>query len=441
MRVIGIALSFAIVGIAGCNGGGGKNQHDASSAEVAVVTTGSLAPIPGARVVVHRADGTPLDILVTGSDGLAVIDDPAVGTMVTIVTTAGGDAWLRTIASIEAGDELLVPIPGGGAVPTPTPVATPDFAFSSDYPGAFGFALELGCSVDIVLATSGSAQVGQDCISTNGSYDAVALAADAGINPLAFSVLEDVATSETSLQFPAWRTDFMSVTLEVTGAPPGVHDLFGSVLTRADRGAFGTGDTAVNSTGGTGSFVIRLIPEPAVGTVTGLDFSYGTGMPADGRGLHFVGESVVTAAQSLDLGDVALPRVSEVTFVSGTSASIAWTSTRTLDGDVLQVSSAWVTGSDLTEWILYAPAETASPLALPVLPPEIRSLVPMTEASSVRVRFVDADFIHGYGAFRNDYLAWMPTGSITLTSTAALQAIPLGQIPVTFVLDLSEAEF
>lgn len=440
MRALTIA-AVAAAGIAGCSGDGSSKKSPADSVEVSVVAVGSLESVAGARVVVHDAAGEPLAVLVTGTNGVTVIEDPEEGTMITVVTTAGGDAWMRTVIGVEPGDELVVPIPDGAPVAAPSPAATPDYVFTSGYAGAYGYALELGCSVSFVFATDGSASVGPECVAIDDqTYDAVVIAGDSGADALAFTSLEDIPVSQPALAFPAWRTDFTEHTLEVTTAPPDVVDLFGSVLTRAESGVFGTADTAVNSTGGTGTFLIRLVPEPAVGTLTGLDLAYATGNTFDGRALHFVGAVGLATSQSLDLASAVLPRTSAAAFTTSAGGSaISWTTSAAVTGDVLQVTNEWA-GADFRGWILYAPAETISPLRLPTLPPEMAVLVPTTAPGTVRIRFFEADFINGYPAFRNEFLSWPPTGAINLTSTSALQAVPLDQVPQSFVLKISEAD-
>ena len=437
MRRIALAavLGCVAVGFASASGCGSDRKRgggDSDAVTVSVVDEVTRAPVIGASVVLHGSNGEAVESLVTGSDGLAVFTPDTDGGWITVVNTSAASTWLRSVAAVERGDDLVIPIPDGGGAAAPA--ATPSFALDSDYPGAAGYALEPGCAIEVVFSTAGTISIPTACVDENGTYSIAAIAGDIGATALAFAFLEDVPVAQSALGFGAWRTDFVDHVLTWENGPAGPASLYGSVVTRRAGSGYGTGDV-VSTTTSAGTFTVRLLPEIGSSTVTALQLTYG-GTPV-ARAFHISGVEGITTAQTLDGSAELLPRVQATAFAAGPPRSVSWTTPVPVEGDAVQVQLYWAAGA--VEWIAYAPAGSLAPLVLPSLPPGLEAMVPAGATTSGRLRFVEADFIGSYLAFKTEFLPWVPTGAISFTSTDALESIPLAEVPTAFQLEISES--
>lgn len=211
-------------GAGGSAGSGGEGGDPIEPGRVKVRLEEDGAPVSGSVVWVHDASGAFTGGVITGEDGIAVIEDvPPAGVGITLPTSAitPGARGLSTILGLHAGDELLL----GTAAPRPPVELT--YTLPAAFPGATQHVLVFPCrSTPVTPGTTGALLVDATCV-PGASFPVLVQAATASGEVLALATLPAVAVDGTDPIAPAahadlaaagWTTEVAALRIVASGA-------------------------------------------------------------------------------------------------------------------------------------------------------------------------------------------------------------------------------
>jgi hypothetical protein len=381
----------------------------APPAPVGPVTVGVYdegAPLANRWVVFHDGSGSVLSRTMSGRDGRASGAVPAGGA----VTVAHGESLrhLVTFLDVEPGDEITIgekdeeetvaEVVGQVQVRIPGPL-----------PGAGRYVVSLGVGdTAVVPGQPVTLSVLRRFLGPDGKFRVLAEAlADDGA-PLAYAfewaTWDDAKTKangtvEASLR--AWRRDWRTFDLAVTGAPPGARTVEGKLsIFSKDEDRFDRSPRRAELDGGAASLGFPVPPPLGAEAQTRLEVAFGD---APDRLVLLRRDESLASTTRLDLGTALLPRVSAAALESTDSPArpaIRFTTAGagSTAADAVVVRASWpATREHVWTVVMPPPRDRAAVrVQLPALPPELASWQPDGRPATVGAAVVEASFYEGY---------------------------------------------
>ncbi len=342
-------------------------------------------PAPDVDVVFGDATGEVVSTTQTDTTGKLTIDlatMPTV-TMVTVMAMDSGNVELETIMGIEPGDVLAFSVPGGPPTPSSTTIATLDATFPPNPPATTNSwkfdALCASTTVASAIAIT-SYTINSGC---QGSDTMLAIVATAShdTTPLAFSTttVQVAASGDTTVTFPAWRTDFTTFQQSYTNAPTG------TVSTQPQLDLLVNGDrwSPTNNPKITGAAdLVESYAYPtgfAMGGSYGIAVSFGT-MSLGPVSLWQQITATIPTSDARDLSATLFPQITSTGVAATTTArpKVVWSAVGPMTNATSGFASiSWSTGY----WFMIFPPRTASPVEVPALPDLLAAYRPPTDGS------------------------------------------------------------
>jgi hypothetical protein len=405
-------ISFALLSsaLAACGG----STPEPRTGAVTIVVRGPDAD--GAQVVFHRPNGAIQEVHVADAAGMATAT-VAEGSLVTVgrrVTRSSVQWWdLVTIAGVDPGDLLTV----GSWGPVGELFAAATLPGPVD--GASRYLVDASCSA--AFADAGYVEtLSLSLTGCTSSIDALALARNADGTFAAYAAALDVFVGGTTSVDPArvtlgpWQTQFGTLALELTNAPPGSRSVTALLDPRRDGRLFWRAETGAWSAIAQGGSTSVSLAYPQAFATSGrleVDVSFGPSWddPDAGTGWIIDGDAAL-ASRSFDLSAAIPPRLSGAKLTTSGGALVAsWQQAGVdagLDGVIL--GTAWISANGVYVdhvWRIVAPPGTTS-FTFPPLPVELAAFAPGSGAwpTYFSVTAYDGSETHGYAAFRSTRL-------------------------------------
>lgn len=322
--------------------------------------------------------------------------------MITAVFPEGSTAaGLATVVGVAAGGRLRFGNPGAKA-------GTLSWAPGTNRPprgsSIADSSISIGCADAYYMPTS-MRPVPVYCTPT----DALAIALDSTqARPAGYSFLTDIATLDSALEFPAFRTDFASRTIQWTNAPnPGDNNRpIGGILTLVRKGESFLIPASASSTQSSGQF--DFLEPPGFGEA--VEVTFFTYSLID-RAHSELTKRSATSPPTVDLRAEMLPLMAPGALDISTSTTVTWL------GDSLKADSDFVavrfTATDLVrgatwKWDVISPPATAS-FTMPELPAGVLSFTG-ARIDIADVEYVDLSDAAGYHAMLEKYWVLDPRG-------------------------------
>lgn len=371
---------------------------------VTVTVTGAGGPIADVDVVFNDASGAVLGATTTDPSGEATAMVPSGGAVTVAVVSGGAHASISWLG-VEPGDELTWAV----EPPTPTSVGPVRVTLPGAFAGATHYTTQLGCA-DLAETTDGAADVTgaipAPCLGSDGMFDVVASALDAGNNVVAYAFDTDVvptAAGTTAVVLPAWQTARDPLQVDLSGAPGASPFVGFEQHFRLDGLEFvGPGAGAALTSGAASLDVGYLQLDPDQ-----LQFAMFLPLgqqPGDGFGALIGGVPNTPATLSYDLS-MLLPPVGGVTAVNaGGRVELTYLSTGSFASiaDGALVLSSWQEGAANHIWYAIAPPGLPNTFQLPAMPDELADFRPTATSTfpTPSVIFVEADYVDDYADLR-----------------------------------------
>ncbi len=380
-----------------------------------VVTVALSGPdAEGAQVVFHRPDGSIQEVHAVDVSG-RVTATIVKGSLVTVgrrVMRSSVEWWdLVTIAGVEPGDLLTM-----GSWSVMRPLATTVAAtLPGPVDGSSRYLVDASCSA--AFADAGYVEtLSLRVTDWSPTVDLLALARNADGAFVAYAEALDVGIDNSTPLDPArvtlgaWQTEFGTLALDLTNAPPGTRSVNAFLDPRRAGRLFwrsGTGVYSAIEQGGSTSVSLSYPQAFATSGRLEVDASFGPSWddPDAGTGWIIEGDAALSS-RSIDLSAEIPPRLlgAEIT-TSGGALVASWQQAGAdagLDGLILDTS--WISANgDYVDhfWRIVAPPGTTS-FTFPPLPVELAVFAPGPGAgpTGFNVTAYDGSETHGYAAFR-----------------------------------------
>jgi len=408
-RVV-LAVVATLTLTAGCGGSSGDDTDatppiDAPVAgPVTITVTGANGPVAGIDVVWTDPEGAIVAHEATNSAGQAT-EDLFAGSAVTLASSGPSTRVTATWLDLEPGDELTWSF----GRPAGTQVSTLSLTLPGPRAGATSYRVTIGCA-EFETTTPGAPVTGpidDDCLGSDQTIDAVALALDATGQPVAYDHATSVAVNSggtTVVNLDAWQTSYDVVTLDLTSAPTDVTASGMDTHLRIDGLDFGGPSVGGTTSGGTIQFLTGYWQGGIVDQLEYLVYlARGTQSAPAGMSILMDGRSDAPTTVSLD-GSQLLPTLTETSADDNAGQPrISWTATGSFAGaDAALVIASWRDAGITHQAFVMAPPDVAPPITLPALPEALADYRSTVDAVFLdpTVIFADADFVADYRGFR-----------------------------------------
>jgi hypothetical protein len=373
----------------------------------------ATAPKP---VTVHLSSGSSpvsgIDVLFSGrsgeliahrqTDARGAAEANAGGGSVTIATYDGEleSYELFTIAGVEPADQIRVDL---SAYALPKPVAMASLSFPERAAGAQSYQAVAGCSGGSSADPAKLPLLAiQPWCLVDGRFDVFARAVDAEGRPIAYTFLADVAplTSSMSIALPAWRTDFVPISLSTSPSDAKLRATIDAVAAEITA----RGDLASSPFPKTMSIPASLSQKIDLTVIEDGEKSQRVVSRVQDRSPSLVFDTkdfLPAISISIQGSDQPRPTIS-VAFDSGS-------------GDGLWAGMSWGQPKPRLNWTLLLPPQPAS-FRMPELPPALSAFSPSGEARGGIATLFDRGSIDRWSQLRS-----VPTSSMRWAVTRAPQ--------------------
>ncbi len=398
------------------DGGGGDddvvdaNTVDAGPGTLTVLVLDDFVqPRPDVKVAFFESDGSLIDMVLTGPDGLAsaTVHPDA------MVATSRFELQIEVIAGLQPGETVemgpFMPRPSNNSlgnatvtIPTSAPGATRHLAgtcFLQDQ--TVGTAFQYGF-------------VDNECTRGAATQDLLAIGLDANDNPMAYATVQ-AATPNGTFTFGTWNTDFRRPSLTLLDAPfDGNVDLNMALYRNDIEYEYVGSSTPLASIALDQNASVDLIFPPNFADKVNVDLNVQSST-LDRSVIWASNLAPNIGAQTVDLTAGMLPAIDQTAYNIDDPARPEWQFR--INGDdeaTAQLHVAFITDQPTESFIVVvaaAPPGHPSPFRLPALPADIITFNndpaapawPPPSTATVAQFFsalYHATFIPGYGSFR-----------------------------------------
>lgn len=311
---------------------------------------GVVDPAVGASVVAHRADGTPIDTVITDATGHAglVIED---GALVTVVFPGDAPRVVTTLAPAP-GSELDIHGPRVASTPTVAGVlsVTPQTPLAADT-----FDIELGCTLTRVTSLPTSLDVSSACAGSDSNVD-ILVRADQGGQLVGYAAGRvDLSEGAATFAPPTWQTSAPGAPITTTGVAPSL-----GWVTFSDGLPFGAVAVTTSAPLWTGLAIDSAI----------LRATIATGASSQITTYYFAG---APAAIAIAAGDF-LPAITPSLAFDASTTTFTWTASA-VPADAGDLRLDWDAGSRHISWDAVLPPDVTT-VTLPMFGGDLAAMIP-----------------------------------------------------------------
>jgi len=335
-------------------------------------------PSPGVPVATQLLDGNVLMVATTGTDGTAVLQTVAGGS-VTVGLDEDRAKRLVTITGLTFGQSVLFQARPPQRMFADSQVLTPPAGPPS---GTVGYMGQIPCrfggqTVVVPTGTPANVPITTDCIA-GAKYSAAITAIDAHGAPLAYSFQENITQGAPPV-FPPWMTDITSFTLAIGNASPCNMCARLDTYRRTAKNFLYFAGGAPLSFPGDADVALAVphapsLPAPETGVVLTIDLDQAKAIVRRSTG-------DAPAADSIDLAEL-LPQITALAAdASGSRLRLHFDIAAANHAPRVAVFElAWreVIGDDVVNhvWTVLTPPPAGDGIDLPLLPPELGAFAP-----------------------------------------------------------------